>query len=429
MSDFVEREHEYAILGAVLLRGQIALDEADVQPAHFGDPVARTILDALVSIAERGEPVGDIVGLQAELERRGNLKLVGGLPALSKLVDKYATARNAGWHGRRVRELAVGRMLRQGMRDLLEAHPDELVTRAREELPPLLDGVATAAPPIGQVVRDSLDAIARAGMGQAPVVPTGLRVLDDRLGGGIRPQQLVVIGARPSMGKTGLLITWAAASARARRPVYIATLEMSAVEVVQRMLALLALVDVQAVIAGRLSHAEAQRLSDAAEAVKGAPLVIDDDVRSLGQLRARVRQWVRRTAATSSDANAWVAVDYLQLLEYEGRADNREQEISGLSRGLKRLAKDANIPVVAAAQLNRAVEARADHKPHLADLRESGSVEQDADIVLFPFREEHYKPTTQNAGKAEIIVGKHRNGPTGEVTVAFRKALAAFFNP
>lgn len=423
MRTSVEDEHELAVLGAVVLRGQDALDEAAVRTSDFGFIRHQTVFAAMADLAERGQPI-DVVTIAAELERRGDLKGCGGFEFLNALSDRYATARNVVWHGQRLRELAMARRLRQAMDSMISAHPDELLGRAREELPALLDGVTSTAARITDVVDQSLDAVARAAMGEAPVAPTGLQPIDAMLAGGLRPGQLVVVGARPSMGKTALVTSWAAEAARAGRPAYIASLEMSDVEIVLRILARLALVDLAALVKGKLTPLQERRLGDAAKEVKSAPLVVDGDVRTLGQLRGRVRQWARRQSRP-----AWAAVDYVQLMIYEGNADNREQEISGISRGLKQLARDAGVAVVACSQLNRGVETRQEKRPTNADLRESGALEQDADVILFPFREEQYSPTPQNAGRAELNVSKQRNGPTGPVQLAFAKHLAAFFNP
>lgn len=469
-------EAENAVLGGVLLRGRDALCEVQnfVREADFYQPRTRAVFRAMQLLEERGEPI-DVVTLESQLRRTGELELVGGIVGLARL-DRYATAHNIKAHAELIREAAQVRNLVVVTREIAEEGMGEL-----EDPKVYIDSAEQRVLKVNESARMSpfrstrdlmlevFQGIADRRAQTDPVtgVPTGFFALDE-MTAGLQPSDLIVLAARPSMGKTALALNIAqhacimpARYVRAppeerpvRYPVLFFSLEMAATQLIERLLCSEVRLDYATFRRGGgrsqdgMTEGDYQNLVSAADRIATAPLYIDDTAApSILEIRARARRWRGdRTIFPDTDPNdptanhkhlGMVLVDYLQLARgSRARYDSREQEISEISRGLKALAKELRVPVVALSQLNRAVEARTDHRPQLADLRESGAIEQDADLILFIFREERYLPADapalkrrEVANKAEIIVGKQRNGPIGTVYLNFLKKYTRFENP
>lgn len=423
-----DHDRERAVLGAILMYGSDALDACENEPQDFDHPGNRTIFEAMRRIDERGQRI-DALEVIAELGRSDALRVAGGVEAIHALGDQFRGATNLRQHAARLRRLTEARILRDGLRELTALEDsDELIETAQARVPDLLDARDAGAVPIGEAVDETLGNIAAAQNGQKIVVPTGLGELDRSLRGGMHPGDMIVVGARPSMGKTAMLVTWIRHSIRMSYPVYVASLEMKAPQLVMRLVALMTLIDFEKLDTGMLSVAESDRVRQAAEVIRRSPLVIDDKIRTFGQFRSRVRRWRRRQGP-----HAWAAADYMQLFEFDNdhrrdRISNREQEVAAISRGFKLMANHLNIPVAVLCQLNRALETRGEKRPTLADLRESGAIEQDADVVMFPHREEYYHPTIENKGKAEVGIAKQRNGKLGKVDCYFKHEFMGFFS-
>ena len=396
----------------------------------------RRIFRAMVAISERGDVV-DPLTLSDELQRRGELDASGGKDYIGFLVDAVPTSANVEYHAKIVREKALLRRLIEASTDIVAEAFD-----ARQTAGDLLDHAESRIFEISQQrgregftrikellwpTMERIEALQRGGKAITGV-PSGFSDLDE-LTSGFQPSDLIVVAARPSMGKTAFILNVAQHAAIEHNvPVALFSLEMSKESLVQRMLTGEARVDAQKLRKGMLRDDDFPRLARAAGMLAQAPIFIDD---SPGITLLEMRSAARRLRA---DANiGLVVVDYLQLIQSTVNAENRTQEISQISRSLKALAKELAVPVVALSQLSRATEQRTDKRPQLSDLRESGAIEQDADLVMFIYRQEMYEgPTDKDGnsleGRAEVIVGKQRNGPTGIVNLFFHKAYTRFEN-
>ncbi len=396
----------------------------------------RRIFRAMVAISERGDVV-DPLTLSDELQRRGELDASGGKDYVGFLVDAVPTAANVEYHAKIVREKALLRRLIEASTEIVAEAFD-----ARQTAGELLDHAESRIFEISQQrgregftrikellwpTMERIEALQRGGK-SITGVPSGFNDLDE-LTSGFQPSDLIVVAARPSMGKTAFILNIAQHAAIEHNvPVALFSLEMSKESLVQRMLTGEARVDAQKLRKGMLRDDDFPRLARAAGILAQAPIFIDD---SPGITLLEMRSAARRLRA---DANiGLVVVDYLQLIQSTSDAENRTQEISQISRSLKALAKELAVPVVALSQLSRATEQRTDKRPQLSDLRESGAIEQDADLVMFIYRQEMYEgPTDKDGnsleGRAEVIVGKQRNGPTGIVNLFFHKAYTRFEN-
>ncbi len=396
----------------------------------------RRIFRAMVAISERGDVV-DPLTLSDELQRRGELDASGGKDYIGFLVDAAPTSANVEYHAKIVREKALLRRLIEASTDIVAEAFD-----ARQTAGDLLDHAESRIFEISQQrgregftrikellwpTMERIEALQRGGK-SITGVPSGFSDLDE-LTSGFQPSDLIVVAARPSMGKTAFILNIAQHAAIEHNvPVALFSLEMSKESLVQRMLTGEARVDAQKLRKGMLRDDDFPRLARAAGILAQAPIFIDD---SPGITLLEMRSAARRLRA---DANiGLVVVDYLQLIQSTVNAENRTQEISQISRSLKALAKELAVPVVALSQLSRATEQRTDKRPQLSDLRESGAIEQDADLVMFIYRQEMYEgPTDKDGnsleGRAEVIVGKQRNGPTGIVNLFFHKSYTRFEN-
>ena len=426
---------ERAVLGAVLLEGRETLPRVIevLRPSDFYTEAHRAIYQAMLALFDRGEPV-DVLTLTEELRRSDQLQFVGGPASLALLVEQASIAAYLGSYTAIVRDMAVLRELIQTSSQIIAQAFD-----AKEDVQTLVDdaerkifGLAErrlegSALPIGKILRNTFEYIERLYERKEHVtgVATGFEKLD-LMTSGFQPSDFVIIAGRPSTGKTAFALNIAQhAGITLRGNVLVLSLEMSAQQLVQRMLCSEAKVDSQSVRTGLLHASDWTRLTAAAGRLSEAPIFIDDSP-NLTVLEARAK--ARRMKAEHS--LQLVVIDYLQLMRGRAHMDNRQQEIAEISRSLKSLAKELNVPVVALSQLSRAVETREQRRPQLSDLRESGALEQDSDLILFLYRPSMYRDDLpmEKTNIAEVIVGKQRNGPTGSVEVVFLPQYARFEN-
>jgi replicative DNA helicase len=421
---------EQCVLGGMLMSKDAISDVLDVIKAHdYYRPAHQLVHEVILDLYGRGEPA-DAVTVAAELTKSGDIARVGGAPYLHTLIASVPTAANAGYYARIVRERAIlRRLVEVGTRIVQlgysgDGDANELVDRAEAEVYGVTDRrVSEDYLPLSEIMPGALDEIEAIGSrgGTLSGVPTGFADLD-ALTNGLHPGQMVVIAARPAMGKSTLALdVCRAAAIRSGMTSVLFSLEMSRNEITMRLLSAEARVPLQAMRTGQLSDDDWTRLARRMSEVVDAPLFIDDSPNmSMMEIRSKCRRLKQRNGLRL------VVVDYLQLMTSPRRVENRQQEVSELSRSLKLLAKELDVPVVALAQLNRGPELRGDKKPLLADLRESGSIEQDSDVVILLHREDVYERESPRAGEADLHVAKHRNGPTTTVTVAFQGHYSRF---
>jgi replicative DNA helicase len=431
-------EAEAAVLGAMLIEQDAILRAAEhVDDTMFYREGNRRIFRAMIAVSERGDVV-DPLTLADELSRRGELEGSGGKEYIAFLVDAVPTAANVEYHAKIVKEKALQRRLIETctgiIADAFEGRSTsaELLDEAEHKVFEVSQQRGTQGfTRIKELMWPTMERIEALQRGGKTItgVPTGFTDLDE-MTSGFQPADLIIVAARPSMGKTAFVLNIAQHAAIEKQiPVAIFSLEMSKESLVQRMLTAEARVDAQKLRKGMLRDDDFPRMARAAGILSAAPIWIDD---TAGITLLEIRSKARRLKADSDVG--MVIVDYLQLVQGPPSVESRQQEISQISRSLKALAKELSVPVVALSQLSRAPEQRAgDHRPQLSDLRESGAIEQDADLVMFIYRQEVYDgPTDKDGnsleGRAEIIVGKQRNGPIGFVNLFFHKAYTRFEN-
>ena len=423
---------ERALLGAMLLTATaIGAAVESTTAAHFYRPAHAHVFDAITGLYAAGEPV-DTVTVAAELTRCGLLDAVGGPGALVEMQAGTPVAGNAARYARIVADCATLRRLIGAAGEVAElayGRPAD-VEEALDVAESLIFGVtgatsgdtmASAATLMDRGI-DHIEALAE-GDGSLTGASTGNTDLDGILGG-LQPASLVVLGARPAVGKTSFALNIATAVADASKPVIFFSLEMSHLELTQRLLAAEARVSAERVRSGNIRDEDWERINAAIGRIAASPLWIDDSpTTTVLEIRAKSR----RKHAELGELGL-IVVDYLQLMSSRSDAESRQVEVAQMSRGLKVLARELECPVLAVAQLNRAPEARSDKRPLLSDLRESGSIEQDADVVMFLYRDEVYNPDTSQRGIAECHVAKHRAGPTGTVKMVFLSDITRFDN-
>ncbi len=426
-------EAEVSVLGASMLSRSAAIEASEVlAPDDFYRGAHRTVFEAVSALIEVGEPI-DTVTLTDWLGRRDRLDEVGGPAALHDLTVATPTAANAAYYAQIVRQKALLRKLIDAgtavARLGFESADDAAVVVDRAES--LIYEVAQGGGRTSQysqlrdLLNDSFAAIERLAEQGSEVtgLATGFDDLD-RLTSGLQPQNLIILAARPAMGKSSMVLNLAQyVSVELKKPAIMFSLEMSKLEIVNRMLSAEARIESTKLRTGKLDDLDWRKLSDALGRLSDAPLFIDDTPSiTLMEIRAKCRRLKQREGLDL------VIVDYLQLMNSHGKVDSRQQEVAEFSRGLKMLAKELDVPVIALSQLSRQPESRTDKRPMMSDLRESGSLEQDADIVAFIYRDEVYDEDTPDKGIAELIISKHRNGATGVVKLAFLDHLTKFAN-
>jgi replicative DNA helicase len=425
-------EAERTVLGAVLVDNAAFNSAAEILTRDdFYRESHRRVFDAMAALAERSQPI-DLVTLKDELLKGGALEAAGGAAYLGSLVDGVPRITNVEHWSRIIKERAVLRNLIHASNRIVQS-----CYEAEDEAAVLLDRAEKAIFDIAErrirqgfvgireIVKESFRTIDQLSQSKELVtgLPTGFVDIDE-MTSGLQKGELVIVAARPAMGKTSFCLNVAQhASLKAGETVGLFSLEMSKEQLVLRMLCSDARVDAHKLRTGRLQEKDWARLAKAYADLSASKIFIDDSATvSPLEMRAKCRR------LKAEFGLGLIIVDYLQLVTGGGRAENRQQEISSISRSLKGLAKDLSVPVIALSQLSRAPEARTDRRPQLSDLRESGALEQDADVVMFIYREEEHKPTDENRGVAEIIIGKQRNGPTGSRRLAFIKEYTRFEN-
>ena len=422
---------EESVLGAMMLSpGAIGAVSEILDAGDFYRESHAKIYRAALSLYARGEPV-DAITLVDVLEERSELEDAGGRIRIHELAALVPAAANAAHYARIVREMATLRGLIRTGQEIARlgwerpGETDVLVDRAEQILFDLSqDRVTTEFAHIDQLLKESFERITQLYEAGADVTgtATGFKELD-RLTSGFQPGNLVIVAARPSMGKSALGLCMAANLAvREGVPVGIFTLEMSKSEVTQRLMCSEAKVESQRLRTGKLAVDDWPRLTAACDKLAKAPIYVDDT----GSINLmEIRSKARRLKSLEPNLGL-ILIDYLQLMTSGTTAENRVQEVSQISRSLKVLARDLDVPILAMSQLSRAVEQRHDKRPILSDLRESGSIEQDADLVMFIYRDEYYNDESDQQGIAEVNVAKHRNGPTDGIKLSFLKRYAKF---
>ena len=423
---------EQAALGSMLLQEDAVLHGVDIlRPEDFYKKSHQIIFKCILELFEKSRGV-DLVTLTEELNRINLLEEIGGVTYLTNLINSVPTAANIEYYIKIIEEKSILRNLINSATKIISMGYEE-----KEDAKILLDkaehlifevsgrNLGQSFVPIKELITDSYEKIEDLYHREEFItgVSSGFDEFDE-ITTGFQPSELIVIAGRPGMGKTAFCMSIAQyASISKNIPVAIFSLEMSKSQLVQRMLCSEARIDAQNLRKGRLAEKDWAPLSNAAGRLASAPIFIDD---TAGITCLEIKAKARRLKAQYN--LGLVIIDYLQLISSSGRIENRQQEISEISRSLKGLARELNVPVIAVSQLSRAVEQRIERRPRLSDLRESGAIEQDADLVVFIYREEYYKPKTEKKGIAEVIISKQRNGPTGKVELTFVKEYAKFEN-
>jgi replicative DNA helicase len=430
---------EASILGGILLRNEVLTQLDTLEADDFYDPRHRAAFAAVRALEAAAKPV-DVVTLEAELEKMGKLEAMGGVAFLGELALRVPTPDNVVHYAKIVEEKRAARKLMETASEIVEKGYDDLgeisdyldeseakvfeATQRRDKGGP---------EPLKQLVKrvfTSLDERFSSPDGITGV-PTGFADLD-QMTAGLQPTELIVLAARPAMGKTAFALSIAQNCAiNGGWPAIVFSLEMSSTQLAERMLCSEARVDSSALRRGRLQRQDMTNLTYAANTLSKAPILIDDTpALSIRELRARCRRFRSNKELFKGKKTGLILVDYLQLMRGspQGKNPSREQEISEISRGLKSLAKELDCPVLALSQLNRSLESRTDKRPMLSDLRESGAIEQDADLIMFIYRDVVYNKDSQTPNVAEIILGKNRHGSTGMVETHFEGRFTRFEN-
>lgn len=427
-------EAERSVLGGMLISKDAIADVMEqIRGMDFYRPAHETIYDAIMDLFGRGEPA-DAVTVANELTKRGELARIGGAPYLHTLMSSVPTAANAGYYAKIVREQAVLRRLVEAGTRITQlgyatdgGDVDDLVNSAQMEVFSVTENRQSEDyQPLSSTVPETLAEIEHnASRGTDMVgVPTGFKKLDE-LTNGLHGGQMIIIAARPAIGKSTLALDICrSASVKHRMASVIFSLEMGRTELTMRLLSAEAQVSLQQLRRGLHQQNDWDKLSRTMSRVSDAPLFIDDSPNmSLMEIRAKCRRLKQQ-----HDLKL-VVIDYLQLMSSGKRVESRQQEVSEFSRALKLLAKELDVPVIAVAQLNRGPETRTDKKPMMSDLRESGSLEQDADVVILLHRDDAYRKNDEEmTGEANVIVAKHRNGPTDSILLTFRGDVSRFDN-
>jgi replicative DNA helicase len=425
-------EAEESVIGAAMLSSDAANEALELlRPEDFYKPVNQLIFEAIVGLFDGNQPI-DAITVADALRRTEKLDRIGGVSYLTSLLERVPTTSNIIYYAGIVDETASRRRLMRAGSDVgtlamqTDLPIEEVIDRAEAKVFAVAERqVGDGLIPVGPMLQETLEKIEELGTRGADItgLPTGFRDLDKMLTG-LQPANLMVVAARPSMGKSALTLNIAQHVAENGNPVAVFTLEMSREEVVTRLLSSMASVDSSRLRTGQLGPELWQKVVREASKLYEMPLYVDDSPDlTVTAIRAKSRRLARHKGL------GLVVVDYMQLMQGPSRSENRQQEIAEISRSLKNLARELHIPVIAVSQLNRALEQRENKRPRLGDLRESGAIEQDADIVLFIYREEYYNPEkTDSLGIAEVNVAKHRAGAVGNVMMTFAAEFTRFRN-
>jgi replicative DNA helicase len=425
-------EAEQAVLGAMLIKKEAIAEVSQILiAADFYRESHRVIFEAMMTLFNKNEAV-DLITVTEQLRKNEQLEKVGGIAAVTSLANAVPTAANVEYHARIVSEKAQFRNLINAATEIAGAAYEDAgdVSEVMDKAEKRILEVAAhqnsgTFVPIGEILMNTFTKIEQLyeSKGGLTGIPSGFKDLD-KLTSGLQPSDLILVAARPSMGKTAFTLNIATyVAAHEKEPVAFFSLEMSKEQLVQRMLCSEGGIDSQRLRIGELEDQDWTHLINAANRLNEAPIFIDD---TAGITIMELRSKARRLKA--EHGLKLIIIDYLQLMQ--GRpgknGDNRQQEISEISRSLKALARELNVPVIALSQLSRSVESRQVKRPMLSDLRESGSLEQDADIVMFLYREDYYDPDTENKNITDIIIAKHRNGPVDTIQLFFHKQFTKF---
>ncbi len=426
-------ESEQALLGGVLLDNEALNTALEIlQADDFYKKAHELIWQAMLAISERHEPI-DVVTLSSELQARDCIENVGGVDYLSYLIDAVPTSANSQYYARLIKEMSLRRRLIHEAGQIVEeamstrGNIDGFIDSVEQRIFQVSEArINPSFSRVGEIVKDSIKHVEHLYMnkGQLTGVPSGFYDLDE-MTSGFQSSDLIILAGRPSMGKTSLALSIARhVGVDCVKRVAVFSLEMSKEQIVLRLLCSEARVSNSLVRSGNLGESDFPKLVEAASKIAQADIYVDDTPAiSVLEMRAKARRLHKESPLSM------IVVDYLQLMRGSARSqERREQEISEISSSLKALAKELRIPVIALSQLNRAVETRQDKRPVMADLRESGAIEQDADIIGFVYRDEVYHPETPDKGVAEFIIGKHRNGPVGTVRLSFQGEYTLFEN-
>jgi replicative DNA helicase len=425
-------EAEQSVLGSMLLDREAVSAAGEVlQPEDFYSDAHREIYEAMLSLYDAGKPV-DLVTLVDELDQRGTMDGVGGITYVTDLSRMVPSTANVRYYIRIVEEKSILRKLIKAsgtiMNESYEASKevDDIINQAEKAIFDISQKQGTTS---FEHIKDTLlSSYAKIeelynSKGNITGLPTGFVELDYKLSG-LHPSELILVAARPGMGKTSFIMNVAQyAAIHSNTPVAVFNLEMSREQLANRMLGCEAHVELQKIRTGNLTEDDWRKLARAMAPLSQAPIYIDDTPGiSVTEIRSKCRR------LKIEHGLGLVVIDYLQLMSGRGRAESRQQEIAEISRALKVLAMELSVPIIAGSQLSRAPEARTDHRPMLSDLRESGAIEQDADVVMFLYRDEYYNPDTEDKNIAEVIIAKQRNGPTGMVKLAWLGQYTKFAN-
>ena len=432
-------EAERSVLGAVLLeeRHLLALTvEERLRPEHFFREQYGAVFQAMLDLNRHDRKI-DHLTVAEQLRERGKLELIGGAEAIDELTGWAPAAANAREYARIVRDNAQLRSLLSKTYEIQasvrsrEAPVPELVERAEAAMLEVAhDDRQKKFRKIGDILHTETDKLYKLSSAGTALTgtPSGFKDLDE-LTGGFQPGNLIILAARPSMGKSALVTNIAENAVLEGYPVALFSLEMSESELAQRFVASQARIKGEELRKGKVAATKWQKILTACQRLADAPLWVDDSSDTgVLEVRAKSRRLHGQMQAAGKGLGL-IIVDYLQLMRHEGNVDNRVEQVGQISRGLKGLARELNVPVIALSQLSRAVEQRAEKKPILSDLRDSGNIEQDADLVMFIYRDEYYeKDKSERPGEADIIVAKHRNGPVADVRLTFRSEFPKFMN-
>lgn len=426
-------EAEKSVIGSMLMDRDAIIEVVDVLVKEdFYQNTNGILYEAMVELYREGKPV-DLITLQNKLKEKQVPESIQSLDYIRELVEAVPTSANAKQYAGIVKEKSILRKLIKVTEKITAdcyLGKDEFSTILEETEKDVFHLLQNASGredfvPIRDVVLNTLDQIEEASKNKGKIIgiPTGFTDLDYKLTG-LHPSQLLIVAARPAMGKTAFVLNIAQHVAfRQNVPVAIFSLEMSKEQLVTRLMSMEAMIDSQLIRTGELEDQDWEKLMESAAVIGHSPLIIDDTPGlTIAEIRSKCRRYKQAQGV------GLVIIDYLQLMAGNGKSESRQQEISEISRSLKALAREIDAPIIALSQLNRAVDSRTDHKPVLSDLRESGSIEQDADVIMFIYRDDYYNPDTEKKNLAEIIVAKQRSGSTGSIELAWLGQYTKFAN-